>query len=162
MTRLTDSLIRTTYRVAYGIARCLWFVTRPKTTGALVAVWHDGRLLVIRNSYKSITTLPGGFVHRGESPGRAAARELAEEVGIVVSPDRLTYRGHHTGIVDFKRDTVHFFEVTMASEPVVAIDNREVVWGEFLTPPRLDTLPMSKQLRAYLEDRLTDPTASVE
>ena len=55
--------------------------------------------------------LPGGGLHRGEDPREGACRELAEEVGLMVSPhdlivlsvaptrsQGLTYTGHYFGV----------------------------------------------------------------
>lgn len=41
-----------------------------------------GRLLVVKPTYKPGWELPGGSVEDGESPGRAAVREIAEELGV--------------------------------------------------------------------------------
>ncbi len=42
----------------------------------------DGRVLVVKPTYKPRWELPGGAVEDGESPGTAASREVAEELGI--------------------------------------------------------------------------------
>lgn len=41
-----------------------------------------GRVLLVRPSYKPGWEIPGGYLHPGESPADAAAREVAEELGI--------------------------------------------------------------------------------
>lgn len=55
------------------------------TVGANVVVTDDqGRLLLVRHSYRAHWGLPGGLIERGEEPAVAAAREVREEVGIEV------------------------------------------------------------------------------
>lgn len=61
----------------------------PASAGALL---HDGdgRVLVLKPTYKSGWTVPGGQVEEdGESPWAACRREVAEETGLVVSGGRL-------------------------------------------------------------------------
>lgn len=48
---------------------------------ALVLVRQGTRVLLVRNRRRSLWELPGGLLDPGESPERAAARELAEETG---------------------------------------------------------------------------------
>ncbi len=47
-------------------------------------VRSDGRVLLVRHSYKQRWATPGGFVNRNESPQDAAVREAREEVGLGV------------------------------------------------------------------------------
>lgn len=61
----------------------------PASAGALL---HDGggRILVLKPTYKSGWTVPGGQVEEdGESPWEACRREVAEETGLVVATGRL-------------------------------------------------------------------------
>lgn len=53
---------------------------------ACVVVWDNGRLLMVRQAYRSaiIWTFPGGGIEPGESPERAAVREVQEEVRMEV------------------------------------------------------------------------------
>lgn len=58
--------------------------------GALLVVQDsERRLLLVRQSYTSGWSLPGGLLGRHESPADAAARELVEETGLTIDPDRL-------------------------------------------------------------------------
>ncbi len=61
----------------------------PASAGALL---HDGdgRILVLKPTYKSGWTVPGGQVEEdGESPWAACRREVAEETGLTVDSGRL-------------------------------------------------------------------------
>ncbi len=53
-----------------------------------------GRVLVVKPTYKPRWELPGGLVEAGESPGAAAAREVAEELGLDRRPGRLLAVDH--------------------------------------------------------------------
>lgn len=48
-----------------------------------------GRVLLVEPTYKSYWEIPGGCVDADESPHTAAARELKEELGLVVPLGRL-------------------------------------------------------------------------
>lgn len=43
---------------------------------------ESGRVLLVRPTYKSGWEIPGGYIRPGETPTEAAAREVAEELGI--------------------------------------------------------------------------------
>jgi 8-oxo-dGTP diphosphatase len=43
---------------------------------------EGGRVLLVRPSYKPGWDIPGGYLHPGETPTEAAAREVSEELGI--------------------------------------------------------------------------------
>jgi 8-oxo-dGTP diphosphatase len=42
----------------------------------------DGRVLLVKPTYKAGWDIPGGYVEPGESPKQAARREVLEELGI--------------------------------------------------------------------------------
>ncbi|GAA2476263.1 NUDIX hydrolase [Streptomyces gobitricini] len=48
-----------------------------------------GRVLMVEPTYKSYWEIPGGYVETGESPLRAASREVHEELGITSVLGRL-------------------------------------------------------------------------
>jgi 8-oxo-dGTP pyrophosphatase MutT (NUDIX family) len=59
----------------------------------LVALWHGGRLLMVRVRGRDCWELPGGRIEPGETPRQAAVRELREETGQDVAPERLRFAG---------------------------------------------------------------------
>jgi 8-oxo-dGTP pyrophosphatase MutT (NUDIX family) len=68
----------------------------PVSAGALVFD-GKGRLLILKPTYKSGWTIPGGIMEAdGESPWEACQREVREETGIEVSQGRLA-------AMDFRR-----------------------------------------------------------
>jgi 8-oxo-dGTP pyrophosphatase MutT (NUDIX family) len=146
-----DATIRGAMRVAYRLQLAWWYVRRPSIQGAYIAVWHDGRLLVIRNSYRKRDSLPAGGLQRGETPLDAAVRELGEEVGIAASPGQLAYHGEILTDSQFAKDHAHFFELHCTAEPEVRIDRREVVWAGFVRPEEALARGVVRSVRVYLE-----------
>jgi ADP-ribose pyrophosphatase YjhB (NUDIX family) len=150
---VVDLGFQTAFKVAHRMLRAYWFVRRPSTHGALVAVWNEGELLLVKNSYRSHFTLPGGYIRSDETPADAAARELREEVGIdVVAAD---VRTAYTGVHEFenRHDRVTISEIEVAQRPRLAVDNREVVWAGFLSPAQILAKPIVPHLADYLRGR---------
>ena len=80
---ISDRAIQFAFCCVYRLQKFWWRICRPKRTGAGVAVWYNGELLIVRHSYKPGYFLPGGEIGRRETPVMAACRELGEEVGIL-------------------------------------------------------------------------------
>lgn len=53
------------------------------------AVFHEGRLLLVREAQDGRWALPGGWADLGVSPGDMAAKEVREEAGLEVKARRL-------------------------------------------------------------------------
>ena len=149
----SDRLWRLAYRVGFRAARLWWRLRRPHHDGAVVAVWCDGRVLVVQQSYRANLSWPGGGIRRGEEPREAARRELREELGLLVYPGDLVLARDTVVDWDFRRDRVRVFELRLREEPVLRLDNREIVAARFVEPQALlaeEVLPPF--IRAYLDD----------
>ncbi|MFE9662571.1 NUDIX domain-containing protein [Streptomyces sp. NPDC005955] len=107
---------------------------------ALVALWRDGRVLMVFDRYRRSWELPGGCIEEGESPRQAAARELLEEsgqvpdeplrfagyAGFVLAPDRRAeYLAVFTGHCSVARD----FEANEETTAIAWWDLLEVLPG---------------------------------
>lgn len=151
---MIDALFRLTYFLGHRCARVVWRFTSPKVRGALVAVWHDGRVMLVRNSYRAEWSFPGGGIAAGESPLEAAGRELWEELGWTVEPADL----HPAGSIELRfhnrSDHVTFFRLDVPAPPENRIDRREVVETRFFTPQEALRLPLLPHIRQLLEGRL--------
>jgi 8-oxo-dGTP pyrophosphatase MutT (NUDIX family) len=144
---LLDAALRIAYRFGFPIARAWWRVSRPRHEGAIVAVYVDHALMLVRTSYRSEWSLPGGGVHRGETPEAAARRELIEELGLVTPPLQSVGSAH--GRWDGQRDHVHFFELRLDRLPELRFDNREVVDARLVSAAELRCLPLTGPTTAY-------------
>jgi ADP-ribose pyrophosphatase YjhB (NUDIX family) len=148
-----DVLARCAYRFAYVAARAWWFVRRPKTFGSVVALWNDGRLLLVRSSYRRQYTLPGGFLKRGEDPRQAALRELSEELSLLLPAAALALAWQGTRRFEYRDDTLTVWEVVLTDPPPVRVDDREIVWAGWKTPAEARRLPLLPHVREYLDGR---------
>jgi ADP-ribose pyrophosphatase YjhB (NUDIX family) len=116
--------------VAYSCLRGWKKLTKSPTRGAAVAVWYKGKILVVRHSYRPGFSLPGGQLKRNESPASAAARELSEEVGIQVDMEQLVP-------VHRDRSGHSLFEYSLETQPIITIDNREVIDARLIAPAEI-------------------------
>ncbi len=68
--------------------RCGWvFFADPKVAVAALTTDDQGRVLLVQRRFPPQAgrwSLPGGFLNPGEAPRARAAREVAEETGLVV------------------------------------------------------------------------------
>ena len=120
------------YRLAHRLRRVYWFVFRPRTFGVKCVVEHDGRWLMIRNTYGGgYWTFPGGAIDAGESPDAAAMREVAEEVGIELASVQPI--GDYFSTLQHKRDTVYCFRAAVPTADVV-IDPAEIAEAAWIDP----------------------------
>lgn len=126
-----DGCYQLAYRSAYFAMRAYWRIAKPKRRGTLVAVWHNGKFVLIKNSYVKYFCLPGGYVRRREHPTQAAVRELREEISLDVAPSEL--KSWEDEAVTLPQG-LSVFQVTLAKRPELRVDNREVVSAEFVTP----------------------------
>jgi 8-oxo-dGTP diphosphatase len=151
---MIDLLYRAIYRMAYRLMRVYWALFHPRTHGALVAVWHDGEVLLVRNSYTRYHSFPGGYVRHGEAGREAARRELREEVGIQVELSQLEPVLDEQRDWEGKRDRVEVFELSVAARPAVCADNREVVEAGFYPPAQALALDLFPAARAAIERKV--------
>lgn len=151
MQHVVNAFWRTVYRLGYPCAVVVWRITGKSGKGATIAVWHAGRLLCVRESYRPGLGLPGGGLNTGEAPAAAARRELFEEVGLDLQPARfrpvtqLAYDNDGRSIED------SLFEVELDAAPLLEIDQREIVWAGFLAPDQIPRAEMQRGIRLYLE-----------
>lgn len=151
--KLIDALYQVAYFCAFRILRIRWYLTRPKHHGALVLIWHEGQILLLRNSYHALWSLPGGGVDSGECAPAAAVREIREELGAEVAMTELRELTEITLPFRHRTDRVALFAWYPAARPVLLIDNREVVEARWFTVEEARRLALVPHLAHYLETR---------
>jgi 8-oxo-dGTP diphosphatase len=112
----------------------------------------DGSVLLAERTARQISSgyweLPGGKIDPGETPAQAAARELAEEVGIASRKlrPRITY-GH---TFRTKRLRLHFFDVLEWTGTPHGREGQRVAWVDPAQPRVAPILPSNARLLASL------------
>lgn len=116
--------------------------------GALVTS-ADGRVLVVRPTYKPGWEIPGGCVEDGESARDACARELLEELGIPLPVGRLLVLEHQTAQDDKGDSLMLVYDVTVAADPErLRLASEELAEARFVAPDALsEHLPLRQARR---------------
>jgi 8-oxo-dGTP diphosphatase len=146
-----DRAFQLAYVCAYRGMRVYWRIAHPTTAGALVMLWNEGEVLLVRNSYVPYFSLPGGYIRRGEAPEHAVIRELAEEVGVTAKEADLSLVLDHTHQWEGKSDHVRIFSLKVPVRPDVQVDHREVIEASWWSPERALSQVLFPPLRTVLE-----------
>ena len=138
----------------------------PASSGALIFD-RDGRLLILKPTYKKGWTIPGGVMEAdGETPWEACQREVREECGLEVRRGRLVCvdfrrpRPGRPGGIRFLFDCGSFGRTALAS---LVLQAGEIAESRILPLPEalpLLSKPVRRRVRAasraaallYLED----------
>lgn len=146
----------TFYRLPHGVRRRLVRLVVPKYIVGAVTLVRDadapppGRLLLLRQPPGHGWSLPAGLLQRREPPVAGAARELAEESGIDLPPERLR-PAVPNAVVHAKGWVDMVFEVSVpAVSTTLTVDGAEVyeaAWHPLDALPRLT--PATAHLLAY-------------
>ena len=92
---------------------------RVKHVASVAAYGPNGHLLFGKRNWGGKFTMPGGTIHYGEHPTKAAVRELYEETGL--KPTELEELGsEEITIPNGQRLHVHSFKARVAGEPTSA------------------------------------------
>jgi 8-oxo-dGTP diphosphatase len=138
----------------------------PASAGALIYD-RSGRLLILRPTYKSGWTIPGGVMEAdGETPWDACRREVREECGIELRGGRLACVDFHPGRPGHPGGIRFLFDCGPADDAALAaITPQPEEIAEYRLVPPEDALallrpPIRRRVRAatrrrglvYLED----------
>ncbi|WP_433393438.1 NUDIX domain-containing protein [Micromonospora sp. KLBMP9576] len=65
----------------------IWYANLPAFYAAAAAFItdQDGKVLLVKPTYRDHWSFPGGYVEEGEYPHVACAREIQEELGVVLA-----------------------------------------------------------------------------
>jgi 8-oxo-dGTP diphosphatase len=130
-----------------------WYASVPKVALSANAVLRDeqGRIALVRNTYRDGWSLPGGVVDDNEPPADAAIREVLEELGHEAQGEakllsvQWAARGH--GPVQFLSLT---FDVGICEDPSVLVpQEEEIAEIAFFAP---DELP--EGVRPFMRHRI--------
>ncbi len=70
-----------------------WYATLATMFGAAAALFTNpaGRILLVKPNYRDHWSLPGGMLEHGEPPQAGCRREVAEELGLQMTPRSAAY-----------------------------------------------------------------------
>ena len=127
----------------------------------------EGRILLVRPSYKPGWDLPGGYVESGETPTQAAVREVQEELGIKPPIGPLLVADWAPAANEGEKVLFIFDGGELASEyrDQIELEAAEIAGYAFHDPELVDTLlipRLARRVKAAIEARSQSATLYLE
>ena len=115
------------------------------------AVFHDDRILLVREASDGLWALPGGFADVGMSAGENVVKEIEEEASLRVTATRL-YALRHKAKHGYPPDPRDFYKLLFLCEPIGDVSPHpgpDVMEVGFF---RLEALPPLSMSRTIADD----------
>jgi ADP-ribose pyrophosphatase YjhB (NUDIX family) len=136
-------------------------LTRPLTMGVRALILdQEGRVCLLRHTYVPGWHMPGGAIEPHETAEAALRREVLEETGLEIGPDRPVLFGLYLNEVMARRDHIALYIVRDARQTARRPPPLEISEVGFFSlsdlPPDV-TGPTRRRLAEALEGRPPEP-----
>ncbi|EKG36199.1 mutT/nudix family protein [Pseudomonas syringae pv. avellanae str. ISPaVe013] len=116
---------------------------------AALLIGADGRTLLVRKRGTQAFMQPGGKIEPGEPAPQALARELEEELGLIVNPAQAVFLGEFTAPAANEPGfevNCQLYEVRTDAQAVPAAEIEEVLWVDAHSHAGLQLAPLTRDL----------------
>lgn len=116
---------------------------------AALLIGSDGRTLLVRKRGTQAFMQPGGKIESHEQPVDALARELEEELGLVIDPAHATFLGQFSAPAANEPGHVvqaELFQLAIDSDVTPAAEIEEVIWIDPATDGDVFLAPLTRDL----------------
>lgn len=116
---------------------------------AALLIGADGRTLLVRKRGTQAFMQPGGKIEPGEPAVQALARELEEELGLIVDPAQAEFLGEFTAPAANEPGfevNCQLYEVRTDAQAVPAAEIEEVLWVNADSHAGLQLAPLTRDL----------------
>ncbi|GAA2019903.1 NUDIX hydrolase [Catenulispora yoronensis] len=139
----------------------------PRVAAGVLFFDAEGRIMLVRPSYRPGWDLPGGYVEIGESPVEGAAREVLEELGIQPPIGALLVADWAPAAGEGDKLLFVFDGGELAAEyrDRIKLDPAEIAGIAFHDPDLVDTLlipRLARRVKAAIDARLQAATLYLE
>jgi 8-oxo-dGTP pyrophosphatase MutT (NUDIX family) len=116
---------------------------------AALLIGPDGRTLLVRKRGTQAFMQPGGKIEAHEQPVNALARELEEELGLLIDPTHATFLGQFSAPAANEPGYVvqaELFLLTIEADVTPAAEIEEVLWIDPGTDGGVVLAPLTRDL----------------
>ena len=116
---------------------------------AALLIGPDGRTLLVRKRGTQAFMQPGGKIEAHEQPASALARELEEELGLLIDPTHATFLGQFSAPAANEPGYVvqaELFLLTIEADVTPAAEIEEVLWIDPGTDGGVVLAPLTRDL----------------
>lgn len=135
--------------LAAFVFKAFFFMSKTIRIAAALLIEPNGQTLLVRKRGTQAFMQPGGKIDAGEQPAEALARELHEELGLIIEPTDAVYLGHFSApAANEPGYTVEaeLFQVTIDEPVSPAAEIEEVRWIDPATDGDLILAPLTRDL----------------
>ena len=135
--------------LAAFVFKASFFMSKTIRIAAALLIEPNGQTLLVRKRGTQAFMQPGGKIDAGEQPAEALARELHEELGLIIEPTDAVYLGNFSApAVNEPGYTVEaeLFQVTIDEPVTPAAEIEEVRWIDPAADGDLILAPLTRDL----------------